>query len=48
MHSLVLAPPWQALPHTDFYFYAFPVKQLVGLNRSNDVPTSSASPSSPA
>ena len=33
------------LPHTDFCFYAFPVKQLVGLNRSNDVSTSSAPPS---
>jgi hypothetical protein len=45
--TLVLAPPSQALPHTDFCFYALPVKQLVGLNRSNDVSTSSAPPSFP-
>jgi hypothetical protein len=47
MHSLMLAPRRQALPHTDFCFYAFPVKQLVGLNRSNDVSTSSAPTSFP-
>jgi hypothetical protein len=35
----------QALPHTDFCFSAFPVKQLVGLNRSHDVSTSRAPPS---
>jgi len=36
---------WQPLPHTDSCFSAFPVKQLVGLNHSNDVSTSRALPS---